>query len=222
MKTTCLQEISESKFFENLLPKMTLTITASLPLPQQDQQEKRQHRWDDIEDIPVGRTVKQTNGCQRIHIRLSKINLGIWIDTDWSMSFSVTTLRSEVLNRGQRLSRNVLDPGLQTDQLLHEETATEYNKKGVDEYDRVQWPMNIVNKNLPSNFTDVEWNTVKRIWKDFTYQLEKAIAYKNRLGNNDSSGQEEVQGIENFSRCHSVSFEENPMTSSTRPGRPRL
>jgi hypothetical protein len=54
------------------------------------------------------------------------------------MSFSVTTLRSEVLNRGQRLSRNVLDPGLQTDQLLHEETATEYNKKGVDEYDRVQ------------------------------------------------------------------------------------
>jgi hypothetical protein len=71
-------------------------------------------------------------------------------------------------------------------------------------------------------FTDVEWNTVKRIWKDFTYQLEKAVAYKNRSGNNDSSGEEEDHGIEKSTKCHNVLSEENPnLFEATKGGLPR-
>jgi hypothetical protein len=53
-------------------------------------------------------------------------------------------------------------------------------------------------------FTEVDWDTGKTIWKDGVFQMKKAVAYKNRSGINDSSREDEGQGIEKFTKCHCV------------------
>jgi hypothetical protein len=55
-------------------------------------------------------------------------------------------LREDVVNRGKICEKNDLDNRLTSDQLLYQKIATEYNKRGVDEYDRVQCPVTIASK----------------------------------------------------------------------------
>jgi hypothetical protein len=79
-------------------------------------------------------------------------------------------MKELVLGRGKTLSKDELDVGLTTDQKLYERIAEEYNKQGIDEYDRVQFPISIADKNIPSKFTEIHWSMVKKIWKDCVHR----------------------------------------------------
>jgi hypothetical protein len=71
-------------------------------------------------------------------------------------------MKEFVLARGKTLSKDELDVGLTTDQKLYERIAEEYNKQGIDEYDRVQCPISIAAQNIPSNFKDIHRSMEKR------------------------------------------------------------
>jgi hypothetical protein len=47
---------------------------------------------------------------------------------------------------------------------------------------------------------------VKKIWKDSVYRVEQAVSWKNRSGQNDSSGEEEDQGVQKFTKLHFVHY----------------
>jgi hypothetical protein len=111
-----------------------------------------------------------------------------------------------VLTRGQSCSRAELDLGFKSDQKLYERIAVEYNKKGVDGYDRVQCQLDLAPNNLPQNFTEIEWRSVSKIWKECVYKVEQAVAWKNRSGNSDSDDDEENGDIDNFIKLQYVKY----------------
>jgi hypothetical protein len=96
-------------------------------------------------------------------------------------------LRELILTRGLSCSRVELDLGFKSDQKMGQRTSVEYNKRDVDEYDRVQCQVDLA----PKNFTEISWRSVTKIWKECVYKVEQAVAWKNRSGNNDSDGEEE-------------------------------
>jgi hypothetical protein len=100
-------------------------------------------------------------------------------------------MKDLVLARGKTLSKDELDVGLTTDQKLYQRIAEEYNKEGIDEYDRLQFPISIAAKNTPSKFTEIHWSMVKKIWKDCVHKLEQYMKDKNRSGTNESSCDDE-------------------------------
>jgi hypothetical protein len=67
-------------------------------------------------------------------------------------------LREDVLQRGQRCTKEYLDLGIKFDEKLYERIAD--NKKDVDE---IQCPIDIAPNNMPTKFTGIHWTEVKKI-----------------------------------------------------------
>lgn len=132
-------------------------------------------------------------------------------------------LQEDVLGRGQCLSKDELDLGLKTDQKLYQRIAEEYNKTGIDEYDRIQCPISVAEKNWPSNFTAIHWTEASKIWKECVQKLENYVRQKERSGMNDSSGDEQDLGNKKSTALNYVRYwyhlsEENPNLFNSMKG----
>jgi hypothetical protein len=73
------------------------------------------------------------------------------------------------------LTKEELDEGKKTNQKLYELVCSEYNKILVDEYWALHFPVKVLDKNLPSNFSPTEWNDVKIAWNESAYKVMKLI-----------------------------------------------
>jgi hypothetical protein len=84
-------------------------------------------------------------------------------------------LRQDVLQRGQCCTKEDLDLVIKSDQMLYERIAEEYNKKDVDENNRIQFPIGIAPNNMPTKFTDIHWTEVNLFIRRAGSQLKKQI-----------------------------------------------
>jgi cytochrome c553 len=120
--------------------------------------------------------------------------------------------RPLVSNRGKCLTREELDIGMKTDQLVFEKVAAEYNKNYIALYDEIQFPEFTVTgaKNLPSNFVPIDWNDAKKITKECIHHLEKARKNFQISGCHDSDIEDaaETNGmdISRFTNYHYVVY----------------
>jgi hypothetical protein len=78
-------------------------------------------------DSPIG----ESNGKKLAYLHRDRLANVLYSDG----------LREDVVSRGKSCRKNLLDNRLTSDQLLYKKIATEYNKRGVDEYDPAQCPV---------------------------------------------------------------------------------
>jgi hypothetical protein len=97
------------------------------------------------------------------------------------------TVQPVVMGRGKCLTRQELDVGLKTDQEVFEKVALEYNKKGVDDYDEVQYSQFTIHgeKNLPSSFEMIDWKEAQKVTKDCLSNLLEARRKMDISGTHD-------------------------------------
>ena len=83
--------------------------------------------------------------------------------------------------RGRTLSREDLDRGLQTDELLYREVLQEYNDNFKSEYGQSAFPdINLDKQSLPINFTPINPNNWKKALTKFNALTRKYETCFNR------------------------------------------
>jgi hypothetical protein len=107
------------------------------------------------------------------------------------------SVRPAVLPFGKALKKNDLESNLETNQKVYELVASEYNKGEVKDYSELYFDIQVLPKNLPSNFSAIEWKDVKLAWNESLYQVAELLSNQTLSGKNEPSDDEDdvINGV---------------------------